>query len=134
MNKKERAAFYHGCGYNCAQSVACAFADDFSLDRAALLRLAEGFGAGCGCGRGTCGALSGAILLCGCKNADGDLDAPRSKPKTYAVAAAMTKAFEEKCGALVCEDIKGKKTGTPTVSCAACIDCGVELVERFLLP
>lgn len=133
MDKKELAAAYHQSGCNCAQSVACAFADEFSIDRALLLRLAEGFGAGFGGGWGTCGALSGAILLCGLKNADGNVEAPRSKRKTYAVAAEMTKEFEAACGALICRDIKGAKTGIPTASCAACIDCGVALVEKYLL-
>ena len=132
MDKKELAALYHRGGYNCAQSVACAFAEDFGVSRADMLRLAEGFGFGFGGGRATCGALSGAILLCGLKNADGNVDAPRSKRQTYAVAAEMTERFAARCGALICADIKGAKTGTPTASCAECIDCGVDLVEKFL--
>lgn len=35
-------------GYNCAQAVACAFAEEAGVDKATVFRIAEGFGSGMG--------------------------------------------------------------------------------------
>jgi C_GCAxxG_C_C family probable redox protein len=52
-------------GYNCAQSTAVAFADDFALDRGWMLRMTAGFGAGMGGLRETCGAVSAMAFVAG---------------------------------------------------------------------
>ena len=46
MTKKEKAALLHAKGYNCAQSVACAFCEELGLDEQLIFKLNEGFGAG----------------------------------------------------------------------------------------
>jgi hypothetical protein len=40
----DRAAQLREQGYNCAQSVACAFSDEVALDAQQLFQLTEGFG------------------------------------------------------------------------------------------
>ena len=74
MNKKELADHLHNSKYNCAQAVLLAFADEIGEDKEVLFRISEGFGFGAGCGEGICGALSGAIMLAGLKNSDGNLE------------------------------------------------------------
>lgn len=62
-NKKtraEQAIAFHDRGFNCAQSVVCAFADKTGLDETTLFRITEGLGLGMGCMEGTCGAISAA--------------------------------------------------------------------------
>ena len=132
MNKKEKAALLHAKGYNCAQSVACAFCEDLGLDEELIFKLNEGFGAGFGGGKSACGALSGAIMLVGFKTSSGNLFAPDSKMATYKVAAEITEKFKQKAGSIVCEEIKGIRNGTPIISCAQCINLGVELFEEYL--
>jgi hypothetical protein len=44
----DKAVAYFNQGYNCAQSVAAAFAQDFGLDEGMVLKLTAGFGAGMG--------------------------------------------------------------------------------------
>ena len=79
MDRKEQAIKFHDMGYNCAQAVLMAFQDVIEMpDKVAMLKVSEGFGGGMGTTYGTCGALSGAIMLAGLKNADGNLEAPRS--------------------------------------------------------
>ena len=46
-------------GYNCAQSVVCAYCELFGMDESTAFRLAEGFGGGMGGMQdGTCGAVT----------------------------------------------------------------------------
>ena len=63
MDKKELAIAYHDKKFNCCQAVACAFAEEVGVSEEVLFKAGEGFGLGMGGMEGTCGALSGAIML-----------------------------------------------------------------------
>ncbi len=132
MTKKELAIALHDRKFNCCQSVACAFAQEAGVDALTLFRAAEGFGFGMGCMEGTCGALSGAVLLAGFVNSDGNLDAPASKADTYKLSKALTEKFREKCGADCCHELKGIGTGTMLCSCPDCIKNAVECIQEVL--
>lgn len=132
MTKKELAIALHDRKFNCCQSVACAFAQEVGVDAVTLFKAAEGFGLGMGCMDGTCGALSGAIMLAGFANSDGNLDAPGTKADTYKISKEMLHLFQEKCGATICRDLKGVDTGKPVCSCPNCIMNAVEVVEEVL--
>ena len=67
-SRKEKANALHDKGYNCAQAVACTFADKVDVDEEVLFRACEGLGLGMGCMQGTCGAISGACVLAGFVN------------------------------------------------------------------
>ena len=47
-SRAEKAVENHRCGYNCAQSVACAYADLVGETEEQLYRVTEGFGSGMG--------------------------------------------------------------------------------------
>lgn len=132
MTKKELAISLHDKKYNCCQSVACAFAQEVGVDPEILFKAGEGFGLGMGCMGGTCGALSGAILLAGFLNSDGNLDAPATKAATYKISKELLEKFEAKCGATVCRDLKGIDTGKVLCTCPDCIMNAVELAEEVL--
>lgn len=133
MTKIELADQKHRAGYNCAQAVACVFAEEVGMDEALLYKVCEGFGGGLGCAKGQCGALSGAVVLAGIINSDGDIDHPaQTKAATTKLSAAMLKIFTEKAGALICGDIKGAGQGKPLTSCADCITIAVEAVQEVL--
>ena len=132
MTKKELAIALHDKKYNCAQSVACAFAEDLNIDPQILFKLLEGFGLGMGCTQGTCGAISGAIILLGLKNSDGNLESPATKALTYQLSKELLLKFQEKNGATICRDLKGIDTGNVLRSCPGCIEDAVELIEEIL--
>lgn len=132
MTHQEKAAEYHSRGCNCCQSVVLAFADDLGLDKETVQRMGEAFGAGMGGMNGTCGALSGALMLAGIKNSDGDTEAPKTKGKTYSVAREMHARFDEEAGSTICRELKGVDTGEVLLSCPACIDLAVKLAEELL--
>ena len=132
MNKKEYAIELHDRGCNCAQSVACAFASECGKDEETLMKVSEAFGLGCGGMQGICGALSGALMVAGMKYADGNVEAPKTKKTTYGVAKKMCEDFKEKCGSLICAELKGVESGKPLIPCPECIKIGIEIAENML--
>ena len=95
MCKKEEANNLHLKGYNCAQSVICAFSEELGVDKATLFRITEGLGLGMGCTKGVCGALSAAVAAIGLKSSSANLDFPNTKASTYAIAKDFTEEFED---------------------------------------
>ena len=67
-DQKEKAIELHDKGFNCAQAVACAFAEETGIPEEILFAACEGFGLGMGGMAATCGAVSGAVMLAGLKN------------------------------------------------------------------
>lgn len=132
MDKKELAIALHDKKFNCCQAVACAFAEEVGVEEQVLFQAGEGFGLGMGCMDGTCGALSGAVMLAGFKNSDGNIDAPATKASTYQLSKQLLGAFKEKCGSTICRELKGVDTGKVLCTCPDCICNGVEVVQEVL--
>lgn len=132
MTKKELAIALHDRKFNCCQAVACAFAQEIGVDVPTLFKAGEGFGLGMGGTEGTCGALSGAIMLAGFVNSDGNIDDPKTKASTYQLSKELVARFQEKNGSIKCADLKGIGTGKVLRSCPDCIMDAVELVEEVL--
>ena len=123
-------AALHAKGYNCAQAVACAYADLVGADKQALFAATEGLGLGMGCMEGTCGALSGACIICGLAKSGADLDNPTTKGATYKVSRQIVEQFAEVCGATRCRDLKGIDTGEVLCSCPQCIENAARILEN----
>lgn len=131
-SRVEDAVSLNKKGYNCAQAVACTYADLVGADQTLLFKAAEAFGLGMGCMEGTCGALSGACLLTGLINSTGNLEHPNSKGSTSQLSAKIITSFIEKNGAERCRDLKGIDTGKVLRSCPDCIRDAAGLVEEIL--
>lgn len=121
----------HNKGYNCAQAVVCAFAEDLGMDEKTLFRAMEGFGFGMGY-MGTCGAVSAMTAIAGIRESDGNLDSPASKRASYKASKKMMKAFEEKNGSIICRELKGVDTKKILRSCDGCVQDATEIVEKYL--
>lgn len=132
MGKRaEKALELHGKGYNCSQSVACAFSDLTDMSAEDMFKVMEGFGAGMGGMRGTCGAISGAIAIVGMINSKGSSQV-KSKVDTYQMARKIVAKFEEKNGATICGELKGIETKKVLRSCDGCIQDAAEILEELL--
>lgn len=132
MNKKELAMELHDKKCNCAQAVACAFAEEVGTDPEFIFRACEGLGLGMGCMEGTCGAVSGAVLLAGLKNSDGNVDNPGTKASTYQLSKQIVSMFKERNRDTKCKVLKGIDTGAVLRSCPGCITDAVEIVQEVL--
>ena len=63
MTRSEKAAEFFLSGYNCAQSVAMAFAKELGMEEKTAAKIASGFGGGFGRQREVCGAVSGMVMV-----------------------------------------------------------------------
>ncbi len=106
MKCSEKALENFYKGYNCAQSVLCAFSEQAGLDEETAFKIAEGFGLGMGGYKDECGAVTGMFMTIGLKNSDGVLDGTSTTKKdTYAILREAGKDFEGKTGAIMCRDL-----------------------------
>ena len=129
----ERADELHRKGYNCAQAVACTYADLVGVSEQEAFRSMEAFGRGMGGMIGTCGALSGAVYLAGLVASDGNLEKPASKRDSYKLSEQILAAFQEKNGATSCHELKGIDCDHGMLrSCPGCIADACEIVECVL--
>ena len=94
-------------GYNCAQAVLLAFAEDAGLDRVQAAQLASSFGAGLGGMRGTCGALSGACMAAGLLYGYESPLAKEEKAAHYARVRELAEGFQKVWGTILCREILG---------------------------
>lgn len=106
-SKRKKALSLFHQGYNCAQSVFAAYAEDYGIPVEQALRLAASFGAGIGRMRETCGAFSGAILVIGLETGAVDGADAAGKQRNYEAVQQLAEQFREKNGSLLCRDLLG---------------------------
>ena len=123
--KTDKAAQNHQKGYNCAQAVACAFAEEMEIDESIIFKMMEGHGLGMGC-------MAGAVAVIGAIKSCGDIEKPVSKAATYKLSGELVKRFQEKNQATKCKDLKGIETGKVLRSCPGCIEDATAILEEIL--
>lgn len=131
-SRREACAERHARGFNCAQAVACSYADLVDMPEETLFGVTEGLGLGMGGMEGTCGALSGACIIAGLTQSTRDPQDPTSKARSYRLARAVVERFQELSGATRCRDLKGVDTGCVLCSCPACIDNASKALEEIV--
>lgn len=94
-------------GYNCAQSVFCAFAEDLGLDFETALKLSSSFGGGMGRLREVCGAVSAMFMIAGLKYGYTTPNNDEIKGEHYARIQELAKRFTEKHGTIICRELLG---------------------------
>ena len=133
MDRAEKALELRKKGYNCAQSVVCAFADVAGVDEQVLFRIAEGFGSGMGGQQHVCGAVAGAVMVNGLLNSSGRPGNVDSLIKTLGVSRQLTEGFCVQNGTAICKELKGTETGKMIRSCPDCVMDAARLAEAILL-
>jgi len=116
MSRSDLAKEYFLKGYNCAQSVAMAFADLTGLSESESARMASSFGGGLGRMREVCGAVSGMALVAGILYGYDDPTVPGASARHYALVQELAGKFREANGSIVCRELLGdrsKMTATP---------------------
>jgi C_GCAxxG_C_C family probable redox protein len=82
-------------GYNCAQAVFAAFAEEMDLPRQTALLIASGMGGGIGGLRETCGAVSAMALVLGKVRGYSDAEDFEGKKALYARVQKLHSLFTE---------------------------------------
>lgn len=123
----------HEQRYNCAQSVACAFAPlaPASFDEDTLFALMEGFGGGMGGGAETCGAATGGVAIIGALCSDGR-DRRTTKMHTYPVTSNFIERFRAACGTTCCRELKDASPVPTPHRCDAYMETAAKLLLQTL--
>ncbi len=102
-------------GYNCAQSVFCAFTDVTGYDINTSARMASSFGAGIGRLRETCGVMSSAALILGIvRGYDNSVD-DEAKKRHYALVREFAERFKAKNESIICRELLALAGLTPEI-------------------
>ena len=93
--------------YNCAQSVAAAYAGDYGLDTDRALQVAVGFGGGMGRVQDVCGAISGAIVILGLSSGFKKGDGRDKINSVYSKVHRLIDEFTAREGTIKCRELLG---------------------------
>jgi C_GCAxxG_C_C family probable redox protein len=145
LTNVEQAMDSFSSGFNCAQAVFSTYAPALGVTEHDALRIAGGFGAGMGRLQETCGAVTGAIMVIGCKYGMVDTADVGSKEKTYALVQQVVHRFRALHGSISCAELlgcdlntaEGKKHFTDhdlsKTVCTRCVRDAATLIEEILL-
>ncbi|MBR5382274.1 MAG: C_GCAxxG_C_C family protein [Clostridia bacterium] len=92
-------------GYNCAQSVFCAFTDVTGYDIDTSARMASSFGGGLGRLRETCGVVSAAALVLSVVKGYDDPADYEAKKRHYALVREFADRFKRKNISINCSEL-----------------------------
>lgn len=144
-NKAQIAADKFAEGYNCAQAVAFAFAEDCGISPDMALKAACGFGGGMGRKQEVCGAVTGALLVLGLRRGRGAADGPAVTQELYTDVRAFMDAFAARNGSCLCRELlpgvdlttaegaaRFKEDNLKTKVCTPCVRSAAEILEPLL--
>lgn len=143
--KSQKARELFKNGYNCAQSVFCAFAPELGMDFETALKLSSSFGGGMGRLREVCGAVSAMFMIAGLKCGYISNNDDKAKEQHYALIQNLAKEFEKRNGSIICRELLGldvkHDVSTPqkrteeyyaTRPCENIVASAAEIIETFL--
>lgn len=105
--KEELAAELFYNGYNCAQSVFCAFCEDFNIDFETGLKMSSSLGGGMGRLREVCGAVSSMFLIAGLKYGYTENNNDEIKANHYKLIQTLADRFKKETGSIICRELLG---------------------------
>ena len=142
----EKAVNNFKSGYNCAQSVFLAFAEEFGLDKETALKLSSSFGGGMGRLREVCGAVSSMFAIAGLKYGYTSPNDDEAKAKHYELIQSLAEKFKSKYGTIICRELlelpEGSDSPIPskrteeyyqTRPCEAFVCFAAEIIENDIL-
>ena len=94
-------------GYNCAQSVFCAFTDEVGMDFDTALKLSSSFGGGMGRLREVCGAVSAMFMIAGLKYGYTTPNNDTIKAEHYERIQKLAEEFKKKNKTIICRELLG---------------------------
>ena len=142
--KKARELFLEG--FNCSQSVFCAFSDRFGIDESTAKKISAGLGGGVGRQREVCGAVSGAAMVLGSITAATEGDDEKSKGVNYELVRQFSEEFKKLHKTIICRDLlklaaEKKEPATPdartedyykTRPCLKLVEDAAEILTRMI--
>ena len=105
-------------GYNCAQSVFLAFAEECGFGKETALKLSSSFGGGMGRLREVCGAVTAMFAIAGIKKGYSSANDDDAKAKHYELIQSLAEEFKIQHNTIICRELLGLEDGadSPTPS------------------
>lgn len=100
-------------GYNCSQSVFCAYAEDYGMPLELALKVSASLGGGIARMRETCGAVCGMAMLVGMEEGQTRPNDPQQKQKNYKFVQQLAGVFREMHGSIKCSELLGLRKDAP---------------------
>ena len=132
-------------GYNCAQSVLGAFAQELGMPFELAMRAASGLGGGLGRLRETCGAVTGMVEALTLAQGYHLPEQTEEKKALYASIQKLVLEFKEENGSILCRELLGEEgmDNVPNPSprtdayyrrrpCGELVACAAQLLENYL--
>ena len=145
MTKGNKAKALFLEGYDCAQAVFGAFAEDLGLEFDMAIKLSSGFGGGMGRLREVCGAVSGMFMVFDMKYGYTSPTDNESKMKLYSHIQELAHRFEIENGSIICKELLGleSKKSEPTPEqrtkeyyqkrpCAELVQIAADIVDEYM--
>ncbi len=143
MKNSEKAVSLFHDGYNCAQVVFGAFAEQVGIDQAKALKLAAPFGGGIGRQREVCGACSGMLMAFGMLYGYETPETGSIKMEHYEQTRLLCDKFKDINGSIICREIlKTTEVGgapEPRTDkyykerpCDRCVRTAAEILEEYI--
>lgn len=133
-------------GYNCAQSVFLAFAEEFGFDKKTALKLSSSFGGGMGRLREVCGAVTSMFAIAGLKYGYTEPDDDETKTEHYTRIQNLAEKFKTIHNTIICRELldlpEGADSPIPSKRteqyyqerpCESFIKTAAEIIEQELL-
>ena len=109
MSKREKAEELFLKGYNCAQAVAGAYAEEMGMDFDTVVKTVSSFGGGMGRLREACGTVSGMFFVAGAIYGYQDPKDIAAKKEHYERIQLLASKFKEETGSIICRELLGVK-------------------------
>ena len=109
---EEKGACARACflkGYNCAQAVAVAYAEELKLAPQQIAGFVSAFGGGMGRMREVCGTVSGLLFVIGALKGYTDPDDRQGKKDLYTLVQTVAAEFRRDNGSIICRELLSGK-------------------------
>jgi C_GCAxxG_C_C family probable redox protein len=130
-------------GFSCSQAVLAAYSKQFELEQETAMKLSAGFGGGMKMA-GTCGALTGGLMVIGLKHGHINAEDKEGKKRLGALIKDFTARFKARTSALNCKDLMNcdisteeglrhaNETDLFSVVCPKAVRAAAEILEEML--
>lgn len=92
-------------GYNCAQSVFCAYCEEFGINLETGLKLSSSFGGGMGKLREVCGAVTAMFMIAGLKYGYTSNNDDEKKTSHYKLIQELAEEFKKEYKTIICREL-----------------------------
>ena len=143
-SKANLAVEIFGKGFNCSQAVLNSHCEELGLPVETARKIACAFGGGMSLSGGTCGAVTGALMLIGLKYGKYLETDNEAKDKTYKLRNRFIELFKKELGSVDCSKLlkhdlskpdeyqKAREAGLFKTLCPQFVKKAVELTEKIL--